>query len=140
VGTIFDVERVADATEVRVFRGAVTVAEPGAPKRMLRAGEWWSLDPQAGATTGRFAPNNYPTWRNDWLQADNMPLKYAIARLNRYSAAKIDLADAAKADAPLTGRFDLRRTDATLAMISALLRLKVVRDDAGVHLKAAPNG
>ena len=65
-----------------------------------------------------------------------MPLKFAIVRLNRYSAEPISLDDASKADVELTGRFDLRNTNATLTMISALLKLKSVHDGKGYHLES----
>ena len=137
VGTVFDVERVMDATEVRVFQGAVSVASPGAPKRALQKGDWLRLDPRHDAVQGRFDPAAYQNWRTDWLQAENMPLKYAIVRLNRYSPEKIALDDASKGDVALTGRFDLRNTDATLTMISALLKLKTVRKGSELHLEDA---
>jgi transmembrane sensor len=137
VGTVFDVERIMDATEVRVFRGAVSVAVPSARQRSLKAGEWLILDPDHGAVQGQFDPVVYQSWRTDWLQAENMPLKYAIARLNRYSPERISLGDASKAEATLNGRFNLRNTDGTLQMISALLKLKTVRRGGGLSLEDA---
>jgi transmembrane sensor len=140
VGTVFDVERIAEVTQVRVYQGVVNVARPGAAKTLVRAGEWLSLDPEQGAAKGAFAPDTYQDWRKDWLQADNMPLKFAIARLNRYSPQKIVLADKTLADSKLTGRFDLRRTDATLTMISSLLKLKAVHEGDGLRLEpTTPN-
>jgi len=135
LGTVFDVERVVDATEIRVFQGSVSVASSGAPPRTLQKGAWLVFDPHRGAVQGRFDPVAYQNWRTDWLQAENMPLSYAIARLNRYGAEKIFLDDASKANVALTGRFNLRNTDATLTMISALLKLKMVRKGATLHLE-----
>lgn len=137
VGTVFDVERVSGAVEVRVFQGAVHVAQTGRTDRLLRKGEWLMLEPDQGPTSGVFEPAGYQDWRSDWLQAENMPLKFAIVRLNRYSAEPISLDDASKANVEITGRFDLRNTSATLTMISALLKLKTVDDGKGYHLQSA---
>jgi transmembrane sensor len=137
LGTVFDVERVLDATEIRVFQGSVSVAAPGASPRVLNKGERLTLDPRRGAVQDRFDPADNQTWRTDWMQADNMPLKYAIARLNRYSAQTIALDDPSRANAPLTGRFDLRRSGPTLTMIGALLQLKVMRRGRELHLERA---
>jgi transmembrane sensor len=135
IGTVFDVEQVADAVEVRVFQGSASVTAQGAGERTLRRGGWIVLDPRLGVAQGHFDPNTYRNWRTDWLQAENMPLKYAIARLNRYSADKISVDDPKKADVALTGRFDLRKTDATVQMISSLLKLKPVHKSDGLHLE-----
>jgi transmembrane sensor len=134
VGTVFEVDRVNDAVEVRVFEGVVRVSQGGAPPRMLRRGEWLLLAPDRAATVGRLAPDSYQAWRADWLDADNMPLKYVVARLNRYSADAVVLRDPAVGELKVTGRFKLDKTAEALAMISALLGVDASRSGGHVYL------
>jgi transmembrane sensor len=134
VGTVFEVDRVNDAVEVRVFEGVVRVSQGGAPPRMLRQGEWLLLAPDRAATAGRLAPDSYQAWRADWLDADNMPLKYVVARLNRYSADAVVLRDPAVGELKVTGRFKLDKTAEALAMISALLEVDASRSGGRVYL------
>jgi transmembrane sensor len=139
IGTSFEVDLVDDAVEVRVFEGVVKVAPGKAQKtqpHIVRKGEWLILDPDRGATRGRFTPETYQTWRSDWLDADNMPLDYVVARLNRYTDEKIVLKDKALSNVGLTGRFHLNRPDDTVAMISALLDIEAVRSDRRIYLSA----
>jgi len=134
VGTIFDVELVDNAVDVRVFRGVVRVRSPGGNVSLLHAGERLTLDGAQPAVMRRFTPDLSQTWRSDWLQADNAPLRQVVARLNRYSPRPIILKSGGLSDTTLSGRFDLRRTDTTITMISVLLGLDVVRDPHGIYL------
>jgi transmembrane sensor len=134
VGTVFEVDRVNDAVEVRVFEGVVRVAQGAAPDRLLRRGEWLLLASNRPATRGRLDPDSYGAWRADWLDADNMPLKYVIARLNRYSADAVMLRDPALGELKVTGRFKLDRTADSLAMISALLEIDAAQDGRRIYL------
>ncbi len=134
VGTVFGVDLMDDAVEVRVFKGVVKVASAGAPVRLVHKGQWLVLDPSRGARAGSFDPATYQGWRSNWLEADNMPLSYVVAKLNRYTDTKIVVADKALANVGLTGRFQLSNTDATLAMIGALLNTTTARRDHHVYL------
>ncbi len=134
VGTVFGVDLMDDAVEVRVFKGVVKVASAGAPVRLVHKGQWLVLDPQRGARAGSFDPATYQGWRSNWLEADNMPLSYVVAKLNRYTDTKIVVADKALSNVGLTGRFQLSNTDATLAMIGALLNTTAARRDHHVYL------
>lgn len=138
VGTIFDVERLDDAVDVRVFQGVVRVRSPGGDVSFLHAGEQLALDGARPAVVRRFSPDISQTWRSDWLQADNAPLRQVVARLNRYSPRPIILKSEDLSDVALSGRFDLRRTDTTITMISTLLGLDVVRDPHGIYLARGP--
>jgi transmembrane sensor len=127
VGTSFEVDRLDDAVEVRVFEGVVRVTQPRGPTYLAHRGEWLRLASGRPAVSGQFAPALDQTWRSDWLVADQMPLKDVVARLNRYSRARIVVANAMTGELKVTGRFRLSRTDDAVAMVSALLRL----DSAG---------
>ena len=135
VGTTFEVDRVSDAVEVRVFKGAVRVARADAAPRMVAKGEWLLLAADK-VTAGRFTPETYQGWRSDWLDAEQMPLKYVVARLNRYTADQVVLNDGAIGDLKVTGRFRLDRTHDALAMISALLAVDAAKQ--GRHFYLSP--
>lgn len=127
VGTSFEVDRLDDAVEVRVFEGVVRVTRPEGPAYLARRGEWLRLAAGQPAVSGRFAPALDETWRSDWLVADQMPLKDVVARLNRYSRERIVVADARTGELKVTGRFRLSRADDAVAMVSALLHLGAAR-------------
>ena len=135
VGTRFGVDRVGDAVEVRVYEGTVKVESKGKDPRAVTRGQWLLLDPKRGVSIGTFAPEAYPNWRDGWLEADRMPLAYVIARLNRYSDDKIEIADHSLVNVELSGRFRLDNTDGTLQQISALLDVDAVKLDHAVLLR-----
>ncbi len=135
VGTVFEVDKVEEkAVEVRVFEGVVRVSQGGAPPRTLRQGEWLLLAADHTATRGRLAADSYDAWRGDWLEADGMPLKYVVARLNRYSPQALTLRDPRMGDLRVTGRFKLDRPAEALAMITTLLDLKVEKVGPRLYL------
>jgi transmembrane sensor len=136
VGTLFGVDLINDAIAVRVYHGVVTVAGGGAPPVSLRQGDWLTIDPRLGARSGRFDSQTYQNWRTDWLEADNMPLSYVVAKLNRYSDTSIVIGDDALGAVMLTGRFRLSDTGATLKLISALLNLRAVQRGDHFYLTA----
>jgi transmembrane sensor len=134
VGTTFEVDRVSDAVEVRVFEGAVRVSRANAEPRMVAKGEWLLLASDRRATTGRFTPETYQSWRSDWLDAEGMPLKYVVARLNRYTLDQVMLNDAAVGELKVTGRFRLDRTHDALAMISTLPAVDAAKKGRHIYL------
>jgi len=136
VGTRFEVEMVSDAVEVRVFEGAVRVERTAHAARQLRKGEWLRLVADHGQAAGRFSPETYQTWRTDWLEADNTPLKYVVARLNRYSPQTIVVKGEGISSIGVTGRFQLNRPGDALSMISTLLGVDAVQNGAEISLSA----
>jgi transmembrane sensor len=134
VGTVFEVDKVNDAVEVRVFEGVVRVSQGAAPPRLLRQGEWLLLAADRTASSGRLTAESYDAWRGDWLEADNMPLKYVVARLNRYSPQALTLRDSGIGELRVTGRFKLDRPAEAVAMISSLLDLKVEQVGPRIYL------
>jgi transmembrane sensor len=134
VGTVFEVDKVGDAVEVRVFEGVVRVSQGAASPRLLRQGEWLLLAADRTASRGRLSADSYDAWRGDWLEADGMPLKYVVARLNRYSPQSLILRDPELGALRVTGRFKLDRPSEALAMISSLLNLKVDKAGGRIYL------
>jgi transmembrane sensor len=134
VGTVFEVDKVGGDVEVRVFEGVVRVSQGAATPRTLRQGEWLLLAADRTASAGRLPADSYENWRGDWLAADGMPLKYVVARLNRYSPQALILRDQRLGELRVTGRFKLDRPTEALAMISSLLDLKVEKTGKRVYL------
>lgn len=142
VGTTFEVELVSDAVQVRVFDGVVRVNRDGAERRVGK-GEWLMLAADRAPVQGRLGPDSYQAWRSDWLDADALPLKYVIARLNRYTLQSVALHDAALGELKVSGRFKLDRPAESLAMIAALLDMRTDPDGRKVYLsprQTSPEG
>lgn len=133
VGTTFEVELVSDAVQVRVFDGVVRVNRDGAECRVGK-GEWLILVADRAPVQGRLGADSYQAWRSDWLDADALPLKYVIARLNRYAAQSVALHDPSLGELKVSGRFKLDRPAESLAMIAALLDMKADPDGRKVYL------
>lgn len=133
VGTTFEVELVSDAVQVRVFDGVVRVNRDGAERRVGK-GEWLMLVADRAPVQGRLGADSYQAWRSDWLDADALPLKYVIARLNRYTAQSVALHDAALGELKVSGRFKLDRPAESLAMIAALLDMRTDPDGRKIYL------
>jgi transmembrane sensor len=135
VGTRFGVDRLGDAVEVRVFEGTVKVAGRNINDRAVTRGQWLLLDPKRGISGGTFSPDAYPNWRTGWLEADRMPLAYVIARLNRYTNDKIQIADRSLVDVEINGRFRLDNTASTLKQISVAADVEVDKRDHDILLR-----
>jgi transmembrane sensor len=133
VGTVFEVERVSDAVQVRVFEGVVRVARNGSEQRLAK-GQWLMLASNRAPVGGRLDADSYEAWRSDWLDADGLPLKYVIARLNRYTTQPVALHDPALGELKISGRFKLNRPTESLTMISALLDMQARPEGARIYL------
>lgn len=133
VGTTFEVELVSDAVQVRVFDGVVRVNRDGAERRVGK-GEWLMLASNRAPVAGRLEADSYQAWRSDWLDADGLPLKYVIARLNRYTTQSVALHDPGLGELKVTGRFKLDRPTESLTMIAALLDMKAHPEGRRVYL------
>lgn len=138
VGTVFEVDKVDSAVEVRVFEGVVRVSQGGALPRTLRQGEWLLLAADHSASRGRLPADSYDAWRGDWLEADSMPLKYVVARLGRYSPRPLSLRDPRMGELKVTGRFKLDRPAEALTMISSLLDLEIENTGPRIYLSPSP--
>lgn len=133
VGTTFEVELVSDAVQVRVFDGVVRVARNGAEQRLTK-GQWLMLASNRAPVRGQLDADSYQAWRSDWLDADGLPLKYVIARLNRYTTQRVALHDPALGELKVTGRFKLDRPTESLTMIAALLDMQARPEGKSIYL------
>lgn len=134
LGTSFAVDRLAEAGELRVFEGRVRLQMQEGVAAVLHAGQWANVSPGSPPTVQNFDPASYSGWQSNWLEADNMPLETAIARLNRYSAVPLRLDGSAPGQGTFSGRFRLDRPDESLALIGALFGLAPEDRDGARYL------
>ena len=80
----------------------------------------------------------YQGWQDHWLGGDQIRLGDAVARLGRYSARPIRLADPALANETFNGRFRLDTPVESLTLIGALFYLSVRDDGRTIHVSRAP--
>ena len=134
LGTIYEVDRLADAVEVRVYEGRVFVERRQTEHWTVGAGEWIRVSNQSGASTGSMHNANGPAWLEGWMNADQTELRYVVERLNRYRASKISIGDVALGEETVSGRFSLTETDDTLEMIASLKNARISKTPEGVAL------
>lgn len=139
LGTSFTVDRLTNASELRVFEGRVQLDVPGKVPLIITAGQW-ALVSRTGVQRGSFDPANYSNWQTQWLDADDMRLDYAIDRLARYSPIPIKLADPSLAGRSFSGRFRLDQPEQSLALIGGLFDLNPVHRDGILYLGKGKDG
>ncbi|GAA3265568.1 hypothetical protein GCM10020258_33450 [Sphingomonas yabuuchiae] len=133
LGTNFSVDRGAGHSELRVYRGRVRLTVPGQAAVVVTGGHW------AEAGAGRIVVHDfdiarYQGWQDRWLSGDRIRLGDAVARLGRYSARPIRLADPALAEETFNGRFRLDTPVESLTLIGALFDLSVRDDGRTIHV------
>jgi transmembrane sensor len=136
-GTVFDVDAYADAAEVTLWQGDVAVSLHGRtqPYR-LRPG----MRVLAGADGIREQPPGSAAaadWRGGKLVCEGMPLALLLRQLQRYHPATIVLADPQLAQLQVSGVFDSSKAVEVLALLPAILPLKLSHDDQGRALLSA---
>lgn len=116
VGTAFDIDRLADKTEIRVYEGIVKV---NADKTlMLHKGEGVVLQNGHWQSTFKLTGTQLPDWRTGWLEVSQQPLGDVITRLNRYSDKPIRING--QTTLPVSGRFNLKAPQQALQLLSAM--------------------
>lgn len=133
LGTSFSVDRLAEASELRVFSGRVGL-DVEQRERLEVAAHRWALVKGAEVTSGTFDPAAHPDWQNDWLDADAMPLGFAVERLARYSAVPMRIADPNLARLTFSGRFRLDQPEQSLELLGALFGLTPQKRGNGLVL------
>jgi transmembrane sensor len=133
LGTNFSVDRGAGHSELRVYRGRVRLTVPGQAAVVVTGGHW------AEAGAGRIVVHDfdiarYQGWQDRWLSGDRIRLGDAVARLGRYSARPIRLADPALTEETFNGRFRLDTPVESLTLIGALFDLSVRDDGQTIHV------
>lgn len=143
LGTTFGVRREAEGARVTLVVGSVAVTE--ADRRGTRR---WKLTPGQQVRTEN--PNPVPltvdpvlatSWSDGRLVFRNMPLREAVAEVNRYLPGKIVLAPGPADAVAINGVFTAGDREAFVAATSDLFGLEAQQQaDGGVRLIAPPPG
>lgn len=145
LGTSFSVDRLARASELRVFSGRVGLEVPQRDRLEVSAHRWALVESNRGGngagnggaarvTSGRFDPAARADWQDDWLDADAMPLGFAVERLARYSPVPMRIADPKLGRLTFSGRFRLDQPEQSLELIGALFGLRPQRRGDTLYL------
>ena len=138
IGTRFDVRR--DRRDVRVIlsQGVVAVRFAGAgsgPAVTLQPGQAIWLGPSRPRTIDAVDSDALTSWTIGQLTFRDMPLRAAIAEVNRYLVEPITLDAADLADARVNGIFETGDRTAFVSAVTALFGLKArTTSDGGVVL------
>lgn len=120
VGTEFNIDRLAQATEVTVYEGAIDLrAHPADTPTRLVAGDRAQVS-DYGIALQKVELAGLVDWRSGWLELDEGNLGLLVEQLNRYSSNQIQLADPGLAALPLAGRFQLKNVTASLELLTEL--------------------
>ena len=126
VGTEFNIDRGLSGSDVTVYEGAIEVrARPGSPPTLLKAGESIHIGAEGLSRIEAVDLHKLVDWRSGWIEIKNQPLSYLVERLNRQSNKQITLAETNIAHLPVAGRFQLRDTAHTLALLGQVYNLTV---------------
>lgn len=139
VGTQFNIDKTANGVDVTVYEGAVEVrgSATQAPQ-LLRAGERVRITKDGLATVEAVALAQLVDWRSGWVDLADESLGYLLEQLNRHSETAIELAEPGLAQLRVAGRFRLRDTDATLALLAELHHLDIHRNAGRTLVQRMP--
>jgi transmembrane sensor len=159
VGTAFDVRVDGDQVRVTMIEGTVRVegggegvatsTDPGIPTRQpasqpanrdrlrseipvvttITAGEQLITDAKREDHVRAADPERSTSWRRGQLIFDDTRLADAIVEVNRYSEAKIELADPELGDLRLSGAFATGRPTVFVEAVTTYFPVRVVRSD-----------
>lgn len=129
VGTVFDVQRRGADASVTLVSGVVDVAAGAATQRM-QAGHQARVTP-AGATARAVDATLETSWVDGRIVFRDTPLQEAVAEVNRYLTAKVELDAASLSREPVNGVFKTGDRDAFVSTASAVFDLRA---------SAGPNG
>ncbi|MHC1652083.1 FecR family protein [Stenotrophomonas maltophilia] len=136
-GTVFDVDRQGDLSEVTLWRGEVGVRVNGAgSEQRLRPGQ------RLLAHSGSLSPPepvspDHADWTTGRLQFDRLPLSEVLRVLQRYHDRPIVLDDPALGPLRVSGVFDADRAETAVALLPEILPVQVrTAADGSLHLSA----
>lgn len=129
--------RVASGHDPDAAQGSTLRAE-AAESFELSAGQKAVFDAQGrNSVLDTVAPDALAPWRNMQLSFSDVPLRQAVAELERYGNLGIAAIDPAAAGLRLSGTFDPRDPAATRRLLAATLPIKLVRRDTGWDVQPA---
>lgn len=144
VGTVFDVRRRASGTAVTLVSGVVQVDSEATPRggasgKRLVAGQQAWVTP-AGEETRTVDVTTATSWAEGRLVFRDTPLREAVAEMNRYLPAGIELDAAAAGAVAVNGSFKTGDREAFVAAATDIFGLRAVAGEGGVvRLVPDPN-
>ncbi|WP_380879409.1 transcriptional regulator [Sphingomonas sp. DBB INV C78] len=127
LGTRFDVRRDAKSVQVLLAEGAVEVRDGlnlGSLPIRLVPGDGLTLRAGRKAEAVRVDTAALTSWTSGKIVLTDTPLAAAVAEVNRYAKARIELAAPGLADARVNGSFDIGDTDAFILAVTELMPLR----------------
>ncbi len=140
-GTDFNIDLMDASVVVTLLEGVVEEGPAGprtASHRLgagieLAAGEQLVATPTAASRVERTSIDRAIAWQSGRLVFENEPLSTVVARVNRYSARKLEIDDARVADLRISGVFNTGDSESFLGTITRYLPLKTqVKQDGTV--------
>ncbi|MFN4287381.1 MAG: FecR family protein [Brevundimonas sp.] len=132
IGTRFDVRRLARGARVILLEGQVDVRDT------RRSEATWSLSPGEQIVTSSPSPivaqadvDAATSWITGRLVFEALPLRNAIAEMNRYTTAKIRLEGEDYGDIRVSGAFNAGDVDAFISAVTVLYPLRAHRAGDG---------
>lgn len=138
VGTSFNVHSRGDAVAVAVTSGQVKVKSGAASRQFapVFASKGDALRYSKGGAPVAAAESlaHALAWQQGWVEVDELPLREAVAELNRYLPGKVVLANSALADVQVSGSFRQTQLSDALDALAATQQLKVLRLTPYLHI------
>ncbi len=127
LGTSFNVNRLADRSVVSVYTGRVEVSLPEGrgEKVVILPGQSVAVKADGISRLPDFDAASDITWRQDWLDARDIPLSEILEHINRYAAAPVRLGSSDLATLTVAGRFRLSHPEETLSMLAVIYDLEL---------------
>lgn len=134
-GTVFDVDRIGQRSEIRLWRGAVGVRVNGQPgEQRLRPGQQLLAGPGMPSSP-RAISGADADWTTGRLQFVQTPLGEVLRSLQRYHQGALVLDDPALAGLRVSGVFDADRAADALQLLPVILPVAVhSAADGSVHI------
>ena len=132
VGTVFDVRRDGASVSVTLVSGVVDVAPAGEGRAVQRMAAGQHARVSAGEVAVRSVDVQAETsWTDGRIVFRDTPLRLAVAEVNRYLTAKIELDATSLGAVPVNGVFKAGDRDAFVSTASQVFELEVSAEPGG---------
>lgn len=135
LGTVFDVRRRDGTVDVVLLQGSVEVRGPAGPPLRLRPNEKAVAPADAPPSAARIDARQATSWTERRLTFAHTPLAAAVAEVNRYSKARVELAAPDLAAAPVSGVFETGDAEAFAAAAASVFDLSITREGGRIVLR-----